>query len=111
MSDLNAKVSATRAILEQVAREYSPAVFASSLAAEDMVWVANFGATCPAFAVSLSEAEAVLDRFEKDAHFYLATRQPAVLPSCGQRKGVTTRARRQGGGGRAAAASANSRRP
>jgi phosphoadenosine phosphosulfate reductase len=37
MSDLNAKVSATRAILEQVAREYSPAVFASSLAAEDMV--------------------------------------------------------------------------
>lgn len=37
MSDLNAKVSATRAILEQVARDYSPAVFASSLAAEDMV--------------------------------------------------------------------------
>lgn len=37
MSDLNAKVSATRAILEGVAREYSPAVFASSLAAEDMV--------------------------------------------------------------------------
>src|SRR5437764_3869669 len=37
MSDLNAKVSTTRAILERVAREYSPAVFASSLAAEDMV--------------------------------------------------------------------------
>jgi phosphoadenosine phosphosulfate reductase len=37
MSDLNAKVSATRAILEEVARNYSPAVFASSLAAEDMV--------------------------------------------------------------------------
>ncbi|WP_036165449.1 phosphoadenylyl-sulfate reductase [Massilia sp. 9096] len=37
MSDLNAKVSATRAILERVARDYSPAVFASSLAAEDMV--------------------------------------------------------------------------
>jgi phosphoadenosine phosphosulfate reductase len=37
MSDLNAKVSATRAILEQVARDHSPAVFASSLAAEDMV--------------------------------------------------------------------------
>jgi phosphoadenosine phosphosulfate reductase len=37
MSDLNAKVSTTRAILEQVARDYSPAVFASSLAAEDMV--------------------------------------------------------------------------
>lgn len=37
MSDLNAKVAATRAILERVAREHSPAVFASSLAAEDMV--------------------------------------------------------------------------
>lgn len=37
MSDLNAKVSSTRAILERVAREHSPAVFASSLAAEDMV--------------------------------------------------------------------------
>jgi phosphoadenosine phosphosulfate reductase len=37
MSDLNAKVSATRAILERVAREHAPAVFASSLAAEDMV--------------------------------------------------------------------------
>jgi phosphoadenosine phosphosulfate reductase len=37
MSDLNAKVSTTRAILEGVARDYSPAVFASSLAAEDMV--------------------------------------------------------------------------
>ncbi|HEX8788152.1 MAG TPA: phosphoadenylyl-sulfate reductase, partial [Telluria sp.] len=37
MNDLNAKVSATRAILERVAREYAPAVFASSLAAEDMV--------------------------------------------------------------------------
>jgi len=37
MSDLNAKAAATRAILERVASEYSPAVFASSLAAEDMV--------------------------------------------------------------------------
>lgn len=37
MSDLNAKVEQTRAILERVAREYSPAAFASSLAAEDMV--------------------------------------------------------------------------
>jgi phosphoadenosine phosphosulfate reductase len=37
MSDLNAKVATTRAILERVAREYAPAVFASSLAAEDMV--------------------------------------------------------------------------
>ena len=34
---LDAKVAATRAILEGVVREYSPAVFASSLAAEDMV--------------------------------------------------------------------------
>ena len=37
MSDLNAKVATTRAILERVARDHSPAVFASSLAAEDMV--------------------------------------------------------------------------
>jgi phosphoadenosine phosphosulfate reductase len=37
MSDLHAKVEATRAILERVARDYAPATFASSLAAEDMV--------------------------------------------------------------------------
>lgn len=37
MSDLNAKVETTRAILERVARDYAPATFASSLAAEDMV--------------------------------------------------------------------------
>jgi phosphoadenosine phosphosulfate reductase len=37
MSGLDGKVSVTRAILERVAAEYSPAVFASSLAAEDMV--------------------------------------------------------------------------
>jgi phosphoadenosine phosphosulfate reductase len=35
--DFDALVAATRATLEQVAREFSPAVFASSLAAEDMV--------------------------------------------------------------------------
>ena len=37
MSDLNARVNETRVILERIARDYSPAVFASSLAAEDMV--------------------------------------------------------------------------
>ena len=37
MSDLNARVDATRAILERIAGEFSPATFASSLAAEDMV--------------------------------------------------------------------------
>jgi phosphoadenosine phosphosulfate reductase len=37
MSDLNVRVEETRAILERIARNYSPAVFASSLAAEDMV--------------------------------------------------------------------------
>jgi len=37
MSDLNARVETTRAILERVARDYAPATFASSLAAEDMV--------------------------------------------------------------------------
>jgi phosphoadenosine phosphosulfate reductase len=37
MSDLHAKVEATRAILERIARDYAPATFASSLAAEDMV--------------------------------------------------------------------------
>jgi phosphoadenosine phosphosulfate reductase len=37
MSDLHAKVEATRAILERIARNYAPATFASSLAAEDMV--------------------------------------------------------------------------
>ena len=36
-ADLDAKIAATRAILERVANDYSPAVFASSLAAEDMV--------------------------------------------------------------------------
>jgi phosphoadenosine phosphosulfate reductase len=37
MSDLNALVAATGATLERIARDFSPAVFASSLAAEDMV--------------------------------------------------------------------------
>ena len=37
MSDLHHRVSETRAILERIARDHSPAVFASSLAAEDMV--------------------------------------------------------------------------
>jgi phosphoadenosine phosphosulfate reductase len=41
MSDLHARLSAltgeTRGILERIARDFSPAVFASSLAAEDMV--------------------------------------------------------------------------
>ena len=37
MSDLNSLVAATSATLERIARDFSPAVFASSLAAEDMV--------------------------------------------------------------------------
>jgi phosphoadenosine phosphosulfate reductase len=37
MSDLNSLVAGTRATLERVATGFSPAVFASSLAAEDMV--------------------------------------------------------------------------
>ena len=37
MSDLHARVEETRGILARIARDFSPAVFASSLAAEDMV--------------------------------------------------------------------------
>jgi phosphoadenosine phosphosulfate reductase len=37
MSDLHARVEETRGILERIARDFTPAVFASSLAAEDMV--------------------------------------------------------------------------
>ncbi|MCG2586205.1 phosphoadenylyl-sulfate reductase [Massilia sp. TS11] len=37
MSDLQARIDASTAVLRQVATEFSPAVFASSLAAEDMV--------------------------------------------------------------------------
>jgi len=37
MSTLHARVEETRGILERIARDFSPAVFASSLAAEDMV--------------------------------------------------------------------------
>lgn len=37
MSDLHRRVEETRAILERIVRDHSPAVFASSLAAEDMV--------------------------------------------------------------------------
>ncbi|RJF98078.1 phosphoadenylyl-sulfate reductase [Noviherbaspirillum saxi] len=37
MSDLNALVEATKATLQRIADEFTPAVFASSLAAEDMV--------------------------------------------------------------------------
>ena len=37
MSDLHHRVEETRAILARIARDFAPAVFASSLAAEDMV--------------------------------------------------------------------------
>lgn len=37
MNDLDSLVASTRATLERIARDFSPAVFASSLAAEDMV--------------------------------------------------------------------------
>ena len=37
MSDLHRRVAETHAILERLARDFTPAVFASSLAAEDMV--------------------------------------------------------------------------
>ena len=37
MSDYDARVAQTQAILERIAREFTPAVLASSLAAEDMV--------------------------------------------------------------------------
>ncbi len=37
MNELDSLVAATRATLERIARDFSPAVFASSLAAEDMV--------------------------------------------------------------------------
>ncbi|MBB6132315.1 phosphoadenosine phosphosulfate reductase [Massilia aurea] len=37
MSDLHRRVDETHAILERIARDFTPAVFASSLAAEDMV--------------------------------------------------------------------------
>lgn len=37
MSDLHSRVLETHAILERIARDFTPAVFASSLAAEDMV--------------------------------------------------------------------------
>ncbi len=37
MSELDTRIADTRAILERIARDFSPAVFASSLAAEDMV--------------------------------------------------------------------------
>ena len=37
MSDLNSLVSATSATLARIAADFTPAVFASSLAAEDMV--------------------------------------------------------------------------
>jgi phosphoadenosine phosphosulfate reductase len=37
MSDFEARLAATKATLEEIAAEFTPAVFASSLAAEDMV--------------------------------------------------------------------------
>ena len=36
-AEFNSKLAATRATLDRIVAEYSPAVFASSLAAEDMV--------------------------------------------------------------------------
>jgi phosphoadenosine phosphosulfate reductase len=87
MSDLNARVAATRAILERIAAEFSPATFASSLAAEDMVLtdlILKAGLPISIFSLETgrlhAETLAVLDKVkERYGHEIVLYRPQAAL--------------------------------
>jgi phosphoadenosine phosphosulfate reductase len=81
MTDLNALVSATQATLERIARDFTPAVFASSLAAEDMVLtdlILKAGLPIGIFSLdtgrlhpeTLAVLDAVKDRYGYDIELY-----------------------------------------
>ncbi|MFL6676280.1 MAG: phosphoadenylyl-sulfate reductase [Massilia sp.] len=83
MSDLNALTQQTRATLERIAHEYSPAVFASSLAAEDMVltdMILKGGLPIAIFSLETgrlhAETLAVLDQVKQAYGYEIALYRP-----------------------------------
>ena len=84
MSDLHRRVADTQAILERIARDFTPAVFASSLAAEDMVLTdLILKAQLPIAIFSLetgrlhAETLAMIDRVKETYDYDIALFRPA----------------------------------
>ncbi|MFL6672412.1 MAG: phosphoadenylyl-sulfate reductase, partial [Massilia sp.] len=83
MSDLNTLTLQTRATLERIARDFSPAVFASSLAAEDMVltdMILKAGLPISIFSLETgrlhAETLAVLDQVKATYGYEIALYRP-----------------------------------
>jgi len=86
MSDLHRRVAETSAILERIARDFTPAVFASSLAAEDMVLTdLILKAELPIAIFSLetgrlhAETLAMIDRVKENYDYDIALFRPDPL--------------------------------
>ena len=86
MSDLHRRVAETSAILERIARDFTPAVFASSLAAEDMVLTdLILKANLPIAIFSLetgrlhAETLAMIDRVKETYDYDIALFRPDPL--------------------------------
>jgi len=86
MSDLHRRVGETSAILERIARDFTPAVFASSLAAEDMVLTdLILKANLPIAIFSLetgrlhAETLAMIDRVKETYDYDIALFRPDPL--------------------------------
>lgn len=86
MSDLHRRVAETSAILERIARDFTPAVFASSLAAEDMVLTdLILKADLPIAIFSLetgrlhAETLAMVDRVKENYDYDIALFRPDPL--------------------------------
>jgi len=86
MSDLHRRVAETSAILERIARDFTPAVFASSLAAEDMVLTdLILKADLPIAIFSLetgrlhAETLAMIDRVKENYDYDIALFRPDPL--------------------------------
>jgi phosphoadenosine phosphosulfate reductase len=84
MTELNQLVAGTRATLERVARDFAPAVFASSLAAEDMVLtdlILKSGLPIAIFSLETgrlhAETLAVLDAVKATYGYEIALYRPA----------------------------------
>jgi len=86
MSDLHRRVAETSTILERIARDFTPAVFASSLAAEDMVLTdLILKAELPIAIFSLetgrlhAETLAMIDRVKENYDYDIALFRPDPL--------------------------------
>ena len=86
MSDLHRRVAETSAILERIARDFTPAVFASSLAAEDMVLtdlILKAGLPIAIFSLETgrlhAETMAMIDRVKDTYDYDIALFRPDPL--------------------------------